>query len=72
MQHGMTTERIEQARIEQAMARLNAAMARIDAVRPAETGAVSPAVSGAEHEKLRAEVAETIEDIDALIAELAK
>ena len=73
------------ARIEQAMARLNAAMERIDTARAAigARPAAAPETTGSDsgssarvmalvnaHEKLREEVADTIGQIDALIEEL--
>lgn len=73
------------ARIEQAMARISAAMGRIDAARaeialaPAPAAATGDAETGSSarvmalvnaHERLREEVADTIEQIDTLIEEL--
>ncbi len=69
-------------RIGQAMARIEAALARIEAARPTDSAA-DPAVAGGApagtarvialvntHEKLREEVAETMRDLDGLIAQL--
>ncbi len=68
-------------RIEHAMARITAAMERIDAARPSDNSqSATPPDSKAgsakvlalvnAHEKLREEVADTIGEIDALIEEL--
>jgi hypothetical protein len=69
-------------RIDRAMARINAALARIEAVHLARSaaGQASPASDGQgsarvmalvnAHEKLREEVADTIGQIDALIEEI--
>lgn len=63
-------------RIEQAMARINAAMKRIEDARsdpanaaPAKTDSSRVMALVNSHEKLREEVADTIGEIDALIAE---
>ena len=73
---------MSEARIDEAMARLETALARIDAARaamPADTpkpdsdeGANSPRIMALvnAHEKLREEVAETLTELDGVIAEL--
>ena len=68
------------ARIEQAMARINAAMDRIETAHAASTKERSQRGDGQNsarvmslvnaHEKLREEVADTIGELDALIEEL--
>ena len=65
---------MEQTRADRALARLDAALARIAAARP-KKGA-DPAASARimklvnNHEKLREEVSDTLGDLDALIEEL--
>ncbi len=58
------------ARIETAIARIEAAMARIDAAQSRAASAGDANVTLEAHAKLRDEVAQTIGQIDALIAEL--
>ncbi len=76
---------MSEARIDEAMARLEIALARIDAARAANPpaapsndsaesgdGANSPRIMALvnAHEKLREEVAETLTELDTVIAEL--
>lgn len=58
-----------------ALARIEAAMARIEAARMADSGSAAPGTARVialvnTHEKLREEVAETMRDLDGLIAQL--
>lgn len=64
-------------RIEQAITRIEAALTRLESARPAGTSGEqamenSPRVLALvqSHEKLREEVADTLRDLDGLIAEL--
>lgn len=65
-------------RIATALARIESAMARIDAAREAAAGAESKANGGSArvvelvnmHEKLREQVAESLRDLDELLAQL--
>jgi two-component sensor histidine kinase len=66
-----------QSRVERALARLESALERIAAARQASPAKPADAAGSARvmalvnsHEKLREEVADTIGDLDALIAEL--
>ena len=70
---------MDNPRIEQAMARIEAALARIAAAeeRAAQPGASQGAATSARvvelintHEKLREEVADTLRDLDRLIAQI--
>ncbi|WDA40819.1 hypothetical protein [Erythrobacter sp. BLCC-B19] len=65
-------------RIAAALARIEAAIARIDAVRDSAAGAEAKAASGSArvvelvnvHEKLREQVAESLRELDDLLAKL--
>ncbi len=73
---------MSEARIDEAMARLDTALARIEAARAAipaaspqsnsDEGANSPRIMALvnAHEKLREEVADTLTELDGVIAEL--
>jgi hypothetical protein len=67
---------MDNSRIEQAMTRIEAALARIAAARGPDTPQTGAAASARvvelvnTHEKLREEVAETLRDLDALIGQL--
>ena len=68
---------MEDTRADRAMARLDAALARIAAARPAASSKASDPASSARimklvnnHEKLREEVSDALGDLDALIEEL--
>lgn len=65
------------SRIEQAVARLDAAMTRISKARSEQRGKANDAANSARvmalvnsHEKLREEIADTLGQLDALIEEL--
>ncbi len=65
---------MEESRITQATARIEAAMQRIAAAREAEPAGRAASARVIElintHEKLREDVADTLRDLDALIAQL--